>query len=353
MSLSICIAAAAVAATNFVSPEVGYFPGSFFEAKAKAHLQHRAMEQWPGPAQIMTRWRSDGFTPQETMAILLGMSASHDPVLIPLYRDAVASPDGRLRMAAAYGYRDLRGDAQPNVSGGVDLRIAEQLAAEMRDVERTLRERPLVEFWLQAALMNDGRSMPGWRGVVFKRPQGTCVRAVEQVMEFEDFGYLAAAYRLAETNALRVGLMRLLEAISLQEFFTKPTGTRTGWGTRDIDEALEAADLFVDQWIDVRCTTDPDRVLAVSMSAMGVRGVQPMAADAYDVWLQLLRRGRTQWRMMAARQLYNLGGRWSQLSVLQSDAKAQKEEFDQLVAWYRLLPSHIQERQQTQLPARP
>jgi len=89
------------------------------------------------------------------------------------------------------------------------------------------------------------------------------------------------------------------------------------------------------------------------MSAMGVRGVQPMAADAYDVWLQLLRRGRTQWRMMAARQLYNLGGRWSQLSVLQSDAKAQKEEFDQLVAWYRLLPSHIQERQQTQLPARP
>jgi len=353
MSLCICIAAAAVAATNFVSPEVGYFPGSFFEAKAKAHLQRRAMEQWPGPSQIVAQWRTGGFNTRETVAILLGMSASHDPVLIPLYREAVLSADDRVRMAAAYGYRDLLGDARPDVSGGVDLRVAEQLAAEMSVVEKTLAERPLVEFWLQAALTNDGVSMPGWQGVIFKRPQGTCLRAVEQVMEFEDFGYVATAYRLAETDVLRVGLMRLLEAITLQEFFTKPTEARTGWGTKDVNEALEAADLFVEDWIDVRCTTDPDRILAVPMSAMGVRGVRPLAANAYDFWLQVLKRGQAPWRMMAARQLYNLGGRWSQLSVLQSNAKAQTEEVDQLVEWYGLLPTHLQGRRPTSPPARP
>jgi hypothetical protein len=353
MSLCICIAAAAVAATNFASPEVGYFPGSFFEAKAKAHLQRRAMEQWPGPSQIVTLWRSEGFNPRETMAILLGMSASHDPVLIPLYREAVMSADDRVRMAAAYGYRDLLGDAQPDVSGGVDLRVAEQLAAEMLLVQKTLAEQPLVEFWLQAALMNDGDAIPGWRGVTFKRPQGTCLRAVEQVMEFEDFRYLATAYRLAKTKVLRVGLMRLLEAVTLQVFFAKPAEGRTGWGTKEVDEALRAAELFVDDWIDVRCTTDPNSILSVPMNAMGVRGAQPLAADAYDFWLQVLKRGHASWRMMAARQLYNLGGRWSQLSVLQSDSKQQTAEIDELVEWYGLLPAHIQNRRSANLPVRP
>jgi len=352
MSLSICIAAAAVVATNFVSPEVGYFPGSFFEAKAKAHLQRRAMEQWPGPSQIVAEWRSGGFDSRETIAILLGMSASHDPVLLPLYREAVMSANGRVRMAAAYGYRDLLGDARPGVSSGVDLRVAEQLAAEMSAVEQTLRARPLVEFWLQAALMNEGTSMPGWRGVVFKRPQGVCLRAVEQVMEFDDFRYLATAYRLAETKTLRIGLVHLLEAITLQEFFVQPPESK-GWGMKDVDEALEAADLFVENWIDVRCTTDPTRILTAAMDTMGVRGVQPLAANAYEFWLQVLKRGHAPWRMMAARQLYNLGGRWSQLSVLQTNSKAQTAEVDELVEWYGLLPAHIQERRTANLPAQP
>lgn len=353
MGLSVCLAAAAVVATNFFSPEVGYFPGSFFESKAKAHLQRRAMVQWPGPSQIVARWESGDLESQEMVAVLLGMAASHDPVLLPLYRKAVLSADDRVRMAAAYGYRNLLGDAQPNLANGIDLRVAEQLAAEIDAVSRTLRERPLIEFWLQAALMGEGGSMPGWRGVVLRRPQSVCLRAVEQILELDDFQYLSTAYRRAEGRSLRIGLMRLIEAITLQQFFTAPADGRTGWGAKDMDEALEAADAFVEYWVDTQCTTKPTRVLWGTMGAMGVRGVQPMATNSYDFWLQLLKLGSPQWRMMAARRLYQLGGMWSQLTVFQSDSKSQAEEIDVLLEWYRLRPAHLQNRRSQAPPPRP
>jgi hypothetical protein len=251
------------------------------------------------------------------------------------------SPDGRLRMAAAYGYRDLLGDQRPNVAGGVDLQTARQLAAEMDAVDTTLRERPLVEFWLQAALMGDGSAMPGWRGIVFKRSQATCLRAVELVLEFDDFSYLAAAYRLAGSKSLRVGFMHLLEAITLQEFFAKPTAEKTGWGTKDVDDALKATDLFVDYWTDVRCTTDPSKILQRTMEDMGVRGLDPLGPNAYYFWLAVLKNGAGPWHMMAGRQLYNLGGRWSRLTVLRSESAQQTEARDELIAWYRLLPAHL------------
>ncbi len=48
--------------------------------------------------------------------------------------------------------------------------------------------------------------------------------------------------------------------------------------------------------------------------------------------------------MMAARRLYQLGGRWSQLTVFQVDSKSQGEEIDALFKWYRLRPAHLQNR---------
>ena len=344
MSLNMSIVAMLLATPFFVSPEVAHFPSSFFEAKARAHLQQRAMDQWPDPSQILALWKNGGLDEQEMMAVLLGMAASHDPVLLPLYREAVMSPNGGLRMAAAYGYRDLLGDARPDLSGGVDLGAAGQLATEMDAVSKTLRERPLVEFWLQAALTTDGGSMPGWRGVVLKRPQTTCLRAVELVLEFDDFHYLATAYRLAGATSLRVGLMHLLEAITLQQFFAKPAGERAGWGTKDLDEALQAADLFVDYWTDVQCTTDPSRILQGTMRDMGVRGLDPLAPNSYYFWLAILKNGASPWHMMAARQLYNFGGRWSQLTVLRSESPQQTQARAELIAWYRLLPAHLLDR---------
>jgi len=344
LNLSISIVAAILGATNFVSPEISYFPGSFFEAKAKTHLQQRVMDQWPGPSQILARWQSGGLDGEEKMAILLGMSASHDPVLLPIYREAVMSDDGRLRMAAAYGYRELLGDALPNLANGVDLESAGRLAAEMDAVAATLRERPLVEFWLQSVLMDDGTSMPGWRGVVLRRPKGIGFRAVERVLAFDDLHYLATAYRVARGTDTKVSIVRLLEAITLREFLVMPADARAGWGAKHINEGLEAADAFVDYWIDVRCTTDPNVILANSLAAMGVRNPRPLAPDSYELWLQILKSGAKPWHMMAARQLYDLGGRWSPLSVLQADSKAQIKARDELIGWYRLLPAHILNR---------
>lgn len=344
MSLSMSIAAVILGASSFAAPEVSYFPGSYFEARAKTNLQRRAMEKWPGSSQIVGRWQSGDLKHREKIAILLGASASHDPVLLPLYREAVTSADGRIRMAAAYGYRDLLGDALPDVSGGVELADAELLAREMDLVARTLRERPLVEFWLQGALMSEGASMPGWRGLVLVRSQGLCFRAVEKILELDDISYLMTAYRHAVEKSTKISLMRLLEAVTLQKFFTKPINPQSGWGSKDTDEALAAADAFVDYWIDVRCTTDPDLILSSSLKTMGVSDVQPMEPSSYDIWLRVLKQGAVAWHMMAARQLYNLGGRWSQLSSLQAEAKPQIKARDELILWYRLLPAHVLDR---------
>lgn len=353
MSLNMSVVAMLIATTNFVSPEVGYFPGSFFDAKSKAPLQQRAMEKWPGPSQIVDQWQSGELDIRAKMAILLGMSASHDPVMLPIYRDAVMSDNGRIRQAAAYGYRDLLGDALPNVAAGVDLESARQLAAEMDAVAGTLRERPLIEFWLQSVLMADGASMPGWRGVVLQRPKGIGIRAIERVMSFHDFNYLATAYRLASGRETRIGLMRLLESITLREFLVLPADSRAGWGARHVNEGLEAADAFVDYWIDARCTTDPDVMLTSSLSALGVKGVRPLGADSYEIWLRVLKDGAAPWHMMASRQLYDLGGRWSQLSVLQAGSQAQIDARDELIVWYRLRPAHILNRGKTRPPTVP
>ena len=120
---------------------------------------------------------------------------------------------------------------------------------------------------------------PAGGGWCSKRPKGLGLRAVERVLAFEDFHYLATAYRRAQGTDTRVSLIRLLEAITLREFLVMPSDSRAGWGSKHINEALEAADAYVDYWIDVRCTTDPNVILAASMNAMGVRGVQPLEPD--------------------------------------------------------------------------
>lgn len=353
MSLSLSIVALMMGAATFKAPEVSYFPSSYFDADAKAGLQRRAMEKWPGPSQIVDHWQSGELKQKEKMAILLGASASHDPVLLPLYLEAATSKDDRLRMAAAYGYRDLLGDALPDLAGGVDLESARLLAEEMEAVKRTLRDRPLVEFWLQSVLMSEGKSMPGWRGVVLRRSPGVSLQAVEKVLNFEDFAFLATAYRTAEKTGTRVGLMKLLEAITLQRFFSIPTNNRTGWGAKDINEGFHATDEFLDYWIDRQCTTDPSVILSSSLSTMGASGVRPLAPESYEVWLRVLKDGAPPWQMMAARQLYDLGGRWAQGSVFQVDSKSQRAARDQLLLWYRLLPAHILERGDPKPEAQP
>ncbi|MGD8440737.1 MAG: hypothetical protein PVG53_09390, partial [Holophagae bacterium] len=320
------------------SPEVGHFPGSFFDTRAKQPLQRRAMESWPGPAQLVERWRTGELNRKEQMAVLLGASASHDPQLLPVYRDAIESDDARLRMAAAYGYRELIADGLLMVAGGVGDADARALAGEMDAVAATLRERPLVELWLQAALANEGASMPGWRGVVLKRPVGLCLRALEEIVIFDDVELLATAYRSARGRDLRLGLVELLEAVTLQRFFFKPKDPSRGWGMRQVNEAFDATDAYLEDWLDRRCVTDPGVLLSSSLAALGVPGIDPWSPEAYVVWQQVLVKGPPPWQMMAARRLYEYGGRWQPLPASRAESPAGTEARRQLIDWYRLRP---------------
>lgn len=335
MNLAISVVAAVVAATNVASPEIKHFPGAFFDTTAKPQLQRRAMEKWPGPSQMVALWEQGAFQPHDKVAVLLGCSASHDPVLLPLYRETVASRDPLLRMAAAYGYRDLIGDGLPNLAGGLDYEVGQQMAKEIDLVERTLRQRSLVEFWLQAALMAEGSSMPGWSGVTLTRRVGSCFSALEKIVDVDDFGALAQAWRQTESKRIRFGLIPLLEAMTLQRFFVKPTDERAGWGTKQVNEALGTADAFISTWLDQRCTTDPGQVLADSLRRLGAGGVDPLGPEAWDLWVAVLERGTPPWRLMAARKLYQLGGRWSALSASRAESPAQVKLYDETLRWYR------------------
>jgi hypothetical protein len=344
MSWSLSVAAVALAASTFASSSVSHFPDSYFEAHGKAALQRLAVERWPGPTQLLRHWERSDLERRERLAILLGASAWHDPVLLPIYREAIMSSDERMRMAAAYGYRELLADARPDVTGGVSLAQAEQLAAEIDAVAATLRTRPLVELWLQSLLANEGSSMPGWNGVTLRRPLGTSLRAVEQVLQFDDFALLATAYRVSDRQGTRLNLVRLLEAVTLQQFLVMPEGERAGWGYREIDKAFQETDLFLEYWLDLRCVDDPEPILVDVFRELGGYGVDPMGANSYDVWLRLLKNGPPAWHMMAARSLFNLGGRWSRLTVFGRDSKEQAAHRDELIEWYRMLPPHILKR---------
>jgi len=341
MTAGFILAMTATVVSSFASPEVGHFPGSFFDTKAKSRLQQRAMDRWPGPSQVLDLWRAGALDTEAKVAVLLGCSASHDPVLLPIYREAATSTNPRLRMAATYGYRDLLGDGLPDVSAGVDIEAGRRIALEIDRVAETLRARPLSEFWLQALLAAEDGAMPGWSGVTMQRPPGVSVGALEKVIDIEDFGLLAAAWRSAEQLTTKMALVRLLEAATLQSFMVKPQGDRTGWGLRDMEEAFAATDAFVGLWLDQQCSTNPDRVVGYSLSRMGVRGLRPTDPRAWDLWIAILDRGEPAWRMMAAKRLYALGGRWAELSVFRAGSPAQVQRLDMLRRDYGLIPARL------------
>lgn len=344
MSMILSFAAAAVAANAFFAPEVSQFPRPFFNTVPRQQLQRRAMETWPGPAQILRMWRAGDLDVSARRAVLLGMAASHDPILLPLYREAVSSDEPELRAAAAYGYRDLIADGLPDVSAGVDPEAAARLATEIELVGRTLRSRTLTELWLQALLAAEGGALPGWSGLVLQRPTGVCFNALEKVIGFEDFALLAAAYRITSRDDTRLGLLRLLEAVTLQQFFHTPSDGRTGWGMKDVREGFEAADEYLAYWLDRRCVSDPAIILRTSLAQMGAKGVDPFAPDSWEVWLRVFKTAHPGWRMMAARQLFELGGRWAPVSMFQAASSTQSTLRDDLLAWYRLLPKHMLDR---------
>jgi hypothetical protein len=318
------------------SGEVRYFPGSYFDDVARDRLQQRAMVRWPGPSELRLLWHEGGLNENQRIALLLGAAAQHDGSLLELYREAVLSDSQRLRQAGAYGYRDLIGDQPPNVMRGVDDDAAQRLVGEIDAVQSTLRFHSMVEMWLQAALHDEQRTMPGYRGILHRRPSDACFRSVDRVMGPEDLEVLIRAYRISEDTSNRIPLLKLIEALTLNQFLVMPLGDRKGWGSEVYKDGLDLLDEWIDEWVDRRCDLDYGRVVSASLVKMGAVGVDPLHPEACAVWGMVLGQGDPRWWAISARRLYECGGPWVEMSVLQAPSKENRSRRDFLMNWFGL-----------------
>jgi hypothetical protein len=211
-----------------VPPEVEYFPGSYYHEKGHEILTHRALESWMGPSGLAALWWRGELSEGARLAILLGGSAFHDPAMLPVYIDAMASPALRVRQAAAFGYRALIGDVEPDLSGLSAHDAVSRLTNEMALMRETLRRGSLVELWLASLLDTWGQTYPGWDGIVLERPRERILRALDLLAWPEDLvSVIAAQGQLASAGNPMI-LRPLIEGLVLEPFLALPTGYRKG-----------------------------------------------------------------------------------------------------------------------------
>ena len=205
------------ALSGFVVPAgvVTYFPGSFFDARVREPLQRQVIASWPSPTELVRLWRETELSEQQRVTILIGGAAYHDPVMLPLYREALASEAQILRQAAIYGYRDFLADRLPRVNATLDEQIVESHANEMRWMDRTLRSNSLLAMWLQSALVQERASLPGYLGVKLTRSPQDCFRAAERLVMVQSLDLLVTAFELSKDQANRIALTQLIETVSL------------------------------------------------------------------------------------------------------------------------------------------
>jgi len=318
--------------------EVSHFPGSYFDSSGRPQLQARVLQSWPGPSTLVGQWRSATVETPQRLAILLGAPVHHDPLLLPLYREAIQSETPRIRQAAAYGFHDLIGDRLPDVRSGVSGREAARLVADMDVLADTLRRHPLVAMWLHALLQSEGRGLPSFDGAAPQRSANDCLRAVDTLMSFDDLDLLVQAYQLSGRRPTRIALMRLIEGLTLSRFVPRSVGSTKAWGPEVYDRGMIELDAAIATWQRDGCTLDGDRVVAANLTAMGAVVEDPRGPAACAYWQNVLRAGDSGWWAVAARQLYACGGPWRELSVLQPESELMRERRLELLRWFRLDP---------------
>jgi len=295
------------------------------------------MESWPGPSQLLRFWEGGGLNESDQVSLLLGGAAFHDPVLLPAYRDAVISPSARVRQAAVYGYRDLLGDSVPDVSVGISSEAANLLADEMEFMMQTVAQSSLLAVWLQALLDSEETGLPGWEGIILQRPPSVCLKAVGRLADAEDLNLLLVAYDLSGDFGTRVNLLKLVESVTLSRFIIVPDGGQKGWGRHVFETAMGGLEGARRTWTQNSCVVNVEDVLARNLAAMGVSGIDPLAADGCGVWLGVLDQGIPQWWSMAARRLYECGGPWHEISALSPEREPGPSRRKQLLEWYQPL----------------
>ncbi len=328
--------------------EMHYFPGSYFDAEVRSSLYREALESWPGPTALVDMWRTGDLSRDQRQAVLLGGAAFHDADLLAIYIEAIRDPNERIRQAAAYGYRGLLGDVYPDVRTGVSQEQTKRLEAEMRAVASTLEHATLAELWTASLLASEDRTLPGWRGVVLRRPAVVCLEALDQVATVEDLPTVATAFQMARDRTVRLGLLRFLEAFTLQQLVVKKQGPRATWGSREYDAGLDAAD----RWSESRCSFDPLRELEDGFARLGVRGLDPMSPEACVLWQEILLNGPPQWRGTASEMLYRCGGPPLFIDRLDPDSDPSGEVWRRLLRWFLLGGADDVQSAQTKARAR-
>ncbi len=312
------------------SPETGSFGTDYYDTVVRGHFRERVLVAWPGPSGLLELWQSGELGEGKKISLLLGGAAFHDPQLLPLYRESLLTGTPRLRQAAAYGYRDLLGDAIPNVRQGVPRENALALVGELDAVARTMQRGTLVEMWLASALAAEDRRPPDWQGITLKRSATMCLKAVERLAGPEDLMAVVKAHEQSENRANRIALLRLIEGLSMDRFVVKPQGQGRGWGAAVYNEAFERLDL----WLSIQCDLNVDAVLETAFSNLGVRGVDPQSPAACEAWLQVLIKGPPSSWSVAADRLYQCGGPAIRLSLARADTELNRNSRKRLRAWY-------------------
>ena len=160
-------------------------------------------------------------------------------------------------------------------------------------------------------------------------------------MTIDDLDQLVLAYQLTTDRAHRIALMRLIEGLSLSRFVPRGASSQGAWGPEVYNQALASLDSAIESWQRFGCSIDVDRVLLASLDKMGVKIEDPRSAAACQVWQWMLRGGDPGWWGLAARQLYQCGGPWREISVLRAESEDAREQRKFLLKWYLLTPEDL------------
>ena len=330
----------AAALTSFVPPAdaVMRFPGSYFHSYELKPLQRQVMTSWPGPTVLVQLWNEAEFTESQRVALLVGGAVFHDPVMLPMYRDALTSKSEIIRKAALYGYREFIADRLPDVRVAIDKKTIKGTVDEMDWMARTLRRYSLLEMWLQSALIQEGASLPGYIGVRLTRSPRDCFLAAERLVDEEDLDLLVTAFEISKDKTNRIALLRLIEAVSLNRFIFTPTAGAVESSEDAYQSAVQRLTDRIKQWRQNGCKIDGKAVVLNNLRSIDGDVADPFSAESCGIWLGVLRRDIPFWWPMASRKLYACGGPWFEFSALQPESDHNKQVRDQLSAWYEPPP---------------
>jgi hypothetical protein len=329
------VLAAALSGAALPTDAVQYFPGEFFDTRVHERFQRRVLASWPGPFELLRMWRETELSEKERVALLVGGAAFHDPVLMPAYREALASNSQLLKQAAAFGYRDLIADRLVSVDVIIDDRISEAIGREMRGMQRALERHSLIEVWLQSLLADEGMTLPGYEGIELKRPPMACLKAIDRLADIGDLDLLVTAFELSSHTVNQIGLLEIIDALSLSRFILTPTGANATWGSERYEIGFEHFRIGLGTWRKTGCQVDGEEVLRRNLRSLGAEVDDPLSSEACVVWFGVLRGEVPKWWATAARRLYACGGPKYELSALNANSQANRAQRDQLVSWYR------------------